>query len=167
MAGRARSLLEKFLVAAAVSVAAGGIPQLHAQTEVNEATVTGFSIPEVDDEGRMRWKVMGESARFKPQGPVHIEGARLEMYRDEQVDIVLTTPHCTYDRQRQEAKTDSPVRIEGKDVVVTGNGFFWSGTSNLVVIRKNARVVMYNDGSVAGKPDKDADAKNRLKEKEN
>ena len=151
MAGRARSVLERILGAAAIAVVAWAMSPARAQTEVHEATITGFSIPEVDEEGQIRWKVMGDSARFKPAGPVHIEGVRLELYKDEKVDMVLTAPHCTYDREKQEATTDSPVRIEGHNVLVTGTGFFWSGTNNLVVIRKNARVILSDIGLVSPK----------------
>ena len=117
-----------------------------AQQQTNDvATITGFSIPEVDDQGVLKWKVLGDFATFNPHGgPVDITRVRMEMYKDSQVDMVLTSPQCWYDREKREAQTDAPVQITGKNLFVTGNGFYWSGTNTLLVIRANAHVFVLN-----------------------
>jgi hypothetical protein len=114
-----------------------------AESTGSEATISGFSIPEVDENGDMKWRVMGESARLKPTGgPIDITKVRLEMYKNARVDMVLTSPRCLFDREKREAETDAPVEITGRSLVITGDGFFWSGTNNLLVIRNNARVIV-------------------------
>jgi hypothetical protein len=116
-----------------------------AQPITGEATITGFSIPEVDDSGALKWKVLGDSARFKPTGgPIDITQVRMELYKDSKVDMVLTSRQCFFDREKREAQTDAPVEITGRNLTITGNGFFWSGPDNLLVIRNNARVVLNN-----------------------
>ena len=148
MARRPRSVFETVLIAAAIAVGVCGgwkARPVSAQPTNDVATITGFSIPEVDDKGEMKWKVLGDFAKFNPRGgPVDITGVRLEMYKNANVDMVLTSPQCLYDRDKREAETESPVRITGKDMSITGNGFYWSGTNNMVVIRRNARVVVNN-----------------------
>jgi hypothetical protein len=115
----------------------------HAQPAGSDATISGFSIPEVDENGDVKWRVMGDSARLKPTGgPIDITKVRLEMYRNTKVDMVLTSPQCLFDREKREAETDAPVEIVGRSLVITGNGFFWSGTNNLLVIRNNAKVIV-------------------------
>jgi len=118
-----------------------------------QATVTGFSIPEVGEDGEMKWKVLGDSARFNPSGgPVDITQVRMELYRNAKVDMVLTSSRCLFDREKREAETEAPVEISGKNIVITGDGFFWSGTNNLLVIRNNARVIVTNAKSFMNEP---------------
>ena len=131
------------------------------QQSSNVATMTGFSIPEVDDSGQLKWKVIGESARLNPTGgPVDITQVRMEMYKDSRVDMVLTSPQCFFDRDKRQAETEAPVQITGKNIIITGDGFFWSGSDNLLVIRHNAKAVV-TDSKSFGKPSSDAAATNR------
>lgn len=144
MEKRHRSLSQALVVSAAVALLAHGLTGARAQAVSGDATITGFSIPEVDEEGRVKWKLLGDTAVLKASGPVDIRGMRIEMYKNETVDLVLRSTRCLYDRDRQEAHTDTPVEIKGRDIVVTGDGFFWSNTNNLLVIRRNAKVVFTN-----------------------
>lgn len=149
MARRARSVSTTIFFAASVAVGLSwswcGRPVVAQQQTGDVATITGFSIPEVDDQGVLKWKVLGDFATFNPHGgPVDITRVRMEMYKDAQADMVLTSPKCLYDRERREAQTDAPVQITGKNLFITGTGFFWSGTNNLLVIRRDARVVVTN-----------------------
>ncbi len=145
MAGRAQRILETFGAAAVIALLMGPAPRCPGQQTADVATITGFSIPQLDDNGVLKWKVLGDSARFNPDGgPVDITQVKMEMYKNARVDMVLTSPRCRFDREKQEAMTDAPVEIKGKNVVITGTGFFWSGTNNLLVIRRDARAVVAN-----------------------
>ena len=124
-----------------------------AQPSKDVATITGFSIPEVDENGQLKWKVLGESARLNPSGgPVDITRVRMEMYKDSQVDMVLTSPQCLYDREKRQAETEAPVEINGKNILITGDGFFWNGAENLLVIRHNAKAVVTDSKSFVKPP---------------
>lgn len=167
MAKRAGSILQTVVLAATVVAGVWWGRWSVAQQQTNDmATITGFSIPEVDDTGELKWKVLGDYARFNPHGgPADITRLRMEMYKGTNVDMVLTSPQCLYDREKREAETEAPVQITGKDLFVTGNGFFWSGTNNLLVIRRDARVVLKNSKSFVKPSTNDVTQTNPVQEK--
>ena len=74
------------------------------------------------------------------------------MYKDSKVDMVLTSTQCLYDREQRVAETEAPVEIKGNNITITGNGFFWSGTNNLLVIRHDAKVVITDSKSFVKPP---------------
>jgi len=145
MAGRAQKIFATILVTTAIALVIGRGLRTLAQSTGDVATITGFSIPELDENGKVKWKVLGDLAKFNTAGgPADITRVRMEMYKDSQVDMVLTSPQCFYDREKREAETDAPVQITGKNLYITGTGFFWSGTNNLFVIRNHAHVFVAN-----------------------
>ena len=117
----------------------------------NRSMATGyiekFEVPERDEDGNLRWKLMGEKARIREDGLMSIFNARAEFYTSNVVQMVFTSPTCTLDQGKRHATTDAPVRIESGTMVVTGNGADWTSDENSFVIRSNVHVVIKGQAS--------------------
>jgi lipopolysaccharide export system protein LptC len=101
-----------------------------------------FEVPQRDEAGNLKWKLSGERATFRPDGLMNILNARAEFYTSNQVDMVFTTPVCVLDRANNRAATDAPVRIERTNMVVTGIGGDWDGSTGSINIRSNVQVII-------------------------
>ena len=57
----------------------------------------------------------------------------------------MTADDCTYSRETGIAKSESNVRVERGDIVVTGKGFEWSATNQIVKIMSDVKVTLKGD----------------------
>jgi hypothetical protein len=101
-----------------------------------------FEVPERDDDGNLKWKLIGERAVIHPDGMMDIQNARAEFYTSNKVDMVFSTPTCLLDRANSHATTDDHVRIDRENMVLTGIGGEWDGEKSSMVIRSNVCVVI-------------------------
>lgn len=103
----------------------------------------GFRVPDFDDEGKLTSEILGEFARVRNQ-KIDITGLNIEFYSyvDDQrkVDMTVTAPRCDFDQKRGTAQSDSDVRIERENMVVTGIGFEFDSTKRRFRIFNQARV---------------------------
>ena len=102
----------------------------------------------------MKWKLFGDKAQIRPDGLLNIFNARAEFYTSNQVDMVFTAPVCLLDRFNKRAASDGPVRIDGRNMVVTGDGGDWNNETSSVVVRSNVRVVLSGGQNLFGEPEK-------------
>ncbi len=109
-------------------------------TEVQE--VTGFRVPEYDEQGNLKAQLFGDFARVLPDGLIEITGLKMERFQDGEVEVRITAPQCTYDRRANKGGSDSEVRIAGSNMVVTGKGFFYNGREEKFQIFSAAKVVL-------------------------
>lgn len=122
--------------------------------EPTEATkVTGFRVPEYDDQGTLKSQLFGEFAQIYPNGVAEINEVKMEVYRQGEVDMRVTAPHCIYDPSGGRAGSKTGVKISRENMVVTGVGFRWEAKdetfqilSQVKVILKNARKKMETEG---------------------
>jgi 3-deoxy-D-manno-octulosonate 8-phosphate phosphatase (KDO 8-P phosphatase) len=123
-------------------------PQAKPTSKTQADTATGyiekFEVPERDDNGNLKWKLIGERAVIRPDGLMDIQNARAEFYTSNKVDMVFSSPTCLLDRMNNHATTDDHVRIDRENMVVTGVGGEWDGSNSLMVIRSNVVVVISN-----------------------
>lgn len=111
-------------------------------------TATGyiekFEVPQRDDDGNLKWKLIGERAVIRPDGLMDIQNARAEFYTSNAVDMVFSSPTCLLDRANNRATTDDHVRIDRQNMVLTGIGGEWDGNNSSLVIRSNVTVIITN-----------------------
>jgi len=68
---------------------------------------------------------------------------RIESYTPTgSLESLMTTDACTYSRESGTAKSESNVRMEKEGIVITGKGFDWSATNQVVNILSDVKVVM-------------------------
>jgi 3-deoxy-D-manno-octulosonate 8-phosphate phosphatase (KDO 8-P phosphatase) len=113
-----------------------------------------FEVPERDDDGNLKWKLLGERAVIRPDGLMDIQNARAEFYTSNKVDMVFSSPTCLLDRANNHATTDDRVRIDRENMVLTGVGGEWDGDKSSMVIRSNVCVIINNGQPVLGEQPK-------------
>ncbi|MFO8089857.1 MAG: LPS export ABC transporter periplasmic protein LptC [Desulfatiglandaceae bacterium] len=106
--------------------------------------ITGFEIPEYDEENNLESLLSGEKARFGDTSEVVIDGLKIETFKDEVVEMTVTAPHCIYNRQEKTVKSDSRIRIEREEMVITGKDFEYNAGKELFKINKDVKVVLAN-----------------------
>jgi hypothetical protein len=125
------------LAAGLMTLAAG------AQQADNAQTVSGFRVPEYDDENNLKSELFGEFARVLPDGVIEISQLKIDVYNKKgKVDMTVTAPKCAYNQKEGLAKSDTDVRIARENMVVTGVGFSWNGQNERFEILNKAKVVL-------------------------
>ncbi|MDD4736247.1 MAG: LPS export ABC transporter periplasmic protein LptC [Kiritimatiellae bacterium] len=114
----------------------------YTQNEIT--TLTDFSVPEYDAEGNLASELMGDYADILPNGNVRVRNLRIDSYKDNEVDMSITSPECEYYENEKTASSDADVRIARDNMVVTGSGFSWNAAENRLVIKSNVKVVLKN-----------------------
>ena len=99
-------------------------------------------VPEYDEQGRLKSQMFGELAKSLPDGNVEITGLKIEFYEGTQVNVRVTAPLCVFDRVRNVAQSDGPVRIARDNMVITGTGFQFDKKDERFKIRSKAKVVL-------------------------
>jgi 3-deoxy-D-manno-octulosonate 8-phosphate phosphatase (KDO 8-P phosphatase) len=113
-----------------------------------------FEVPQRDDDGNLKWKLIGERAVIRPDGMMDIQNARAEFYTTNKLDMVFSSPTCLLDRANNRATTQDHVRIDRENMVLTGIGGDWDGNKSSMVIRSNVCVIITNGQQVFGEPPK-------------
>lgn len=114
----------------------------YAQNEIT--TLTDFSVPEYDAEGNLASELLGDYADILPNGNARVRNLRIDSYRDNEVDMSITSPECEYIESEKAASSDADVRIARDNMVVTGSGFSWNAEENRLIIKSNVKVVLKN-----------------------
>ncbi|MBN1269020.1 MAG: hypothetical protein JXB04_05490 [Kiritimatiellae bacterium] len=105
-------------------------------------TLTGFRVPEYDQDGKLNSELFGDLAQFQPDGIVKISNLRIDFYKGTGVEMRVTAPECNYNEKKKEAESDSSVRIARDNMVVTGVGFVWKAGRERLEIFNEAKVVL-------------------------
>ena len=113
----------------------------YAQTDVGN-----FRVPDVDENGVLKSIMTGENAKMFPDKPMIIEGLVIEFYEKdgETVNIRLTSPGCEYDTRANYATSEKPVKIEGSEFTVEGEGYTFDSNTSRMEIHNKVRVVFKN-----------------------
>jgi len=107
-------------------------------------TVAGLRLPlSWWDNGKLKSQLLADKAKVPDNGAIYASGVTGEFYAvTGELDVTITTDDCTYDRESKLVKSDSRVKIERNDVVITGKGFEWNANEQLVMITNDVKVVM-------------------------
>jgi hypothetical protein len=130
---RAPALLRLLMAGAALTAAA--------QFEPGQ-TAKNFRFPDYDKDGRLKSQVFGEYARVLNERAIEITNLKIEVFRGAEVDMIVTSPLCLYDRIGNSAASTSSVRIARGDMVISGTGFSWDAAKQKFVVERDARVVV-------------------------
>jgi len=104
--------------------------------------ISGFNIPDYDEKKVLKSQLSGDKARFESDDRIIISNLKIESFSDEQVDMTVTAPHCIYDRDAKTASSDSRIRIERENLVITGRDFKYESENKVFTINKDVKVVL-------------------------
>jgi hypothetical protein len=110
--------------------------------EESAQTVTGFRVPEYDENNHLKSQLFGDFAKILPDGVIEITQLKIVFYSDGKVDMTVTSPKCTYKQKEGTAESEAEVRIARDNMVVTGRGFAWNGRDEKFQIFNEAKVVL-------------------------
>lgn len=118
---------------------AGPLAALAQEDDIPE--VSGFRVPEFDEQGNKKSEMTGAFARMNSDGVFEITELRIEFYEEDKVTVVVEAPKCLYDQKNGTAKSDSSVRMARENMLVTGEGFTYDRVGGRFEIFHNAKVV--------------------------
>jgi len=114
--------------------------------------VSGFRVPDYDDEGQLRAQLYGGYAKVLEGGLVEITNLKIEMYRDGKVAMTVFAPHCFFNTETRKARSEGRVLIESELMTVIGRGFTWSAEAGRFEILHDSKVLV-KQGAQAGMGD--------------
>lgn len=104
--------------------------------------ISGFRVPDYDDQGVLRAQLYGAYAKVLGDGEVEITNLKIEMYRDGVVAMTVFAPHCFFNMDTHQARSEGRVLIESGLMTVTGRGFTWSAEGGRFEILHESRVLV-------------------------
>lgn len=107
--------------------------------------VSGFRVPDYDDQGELRAQLYGEHAKVLDGGDVEITNLKIEMYEDGIVVMTVFAPHCFFNVDSRQARSDGRVLIESGLMTVVGRGFTWSASAGRFEITNDSKVLVKQD----------------------
>ena len=104
--------------------------------------VSGFRVPDYDEQGELRAQLYGESAKVLEKGVVEITNLKIEMYKDGEVAMTVFSPHCFFNMETREAHSEGRVLIESGLMTIVGRGFTWSAAAGRFEILHDSKVMV-------------------------
>lgn len=98
-----------------------------------------FSLTGFDGQGKVFWKLEGETAKIDPGQTVYLENDVTLRYKE---DTVIRTNHVYYSPQTQKLETDAPVTVDHENVRVQGVGAIGRPAENYVQINRHIQMVI-------------------------
>ncbi len=135
---RGASLFFGWLKAGALAVWLSG--SVFAQEAGQE--ISGFRVPEYDENGVMTSQLFGDHAEFAPGGIVKITTLRIEFYKAGEMFMEVASPWCFYNQKAQTASSDAPIRADMEGTHLTGMGFDMDSASRTVHVHNDSKVVV-------------------------
>jgi len=109
----------------------------------DNAGQTGSNVRYVthDEKGRKTSEIYGDSATMLENDGIEITNLRLLVLNEgDASNVKVNASKCVWKLKDGVAESDSDVRIEGTNMVITGVGFRWSSGERQFFIRNRARV---------------------------
>jgi len=104
--------------------------------------ISGFRVPDYDDQGALRAQLYGEHAKVLDAGEVEITNLKIEMYKDGKVAMTVFAPHCFFNLDTRRARSEGRVLIESGLMTVEGRGFVWSAEAGRFEILHESKVLV-------------------------
>jgi hypothetical protein len=77
---------------------------------------------------------------------VEIVDLKIETYTDDgDVDMLITSPRCVYDRKSGSARSKSALRVAREGMVLTGEGYTWDAATQRFTVYEKAKLVIKRD----------------------
>lgn len=106
--------------------------------------ITGFNIPDYDEKNNLESQLSGAKARFLTDDRIEIDALKIESFDNGKVEMTVTSPHCIYHRDAKKAESESSIRIERENMVITGSDYEYNSGKELFKIQKDVKVVLAN-----------------------
>ena len=104
--------------------------------------ISGFRVPDYDKQGMMTSQLFGDRAEMEGNGKVKITGVSMEFYKDDEVYMTVTSPHCFFDQKTREAHSDAPIAADMKGIHVRGRGFVLNSSERKVQVLNKSKVII-------------------------
>jgi hypothetical protein len=104
--------------------------------------VSGFRVPDYDDKGELRAQLYGEHAKVLEDGEVEITNLKIDMYKDGKVAMTVFSPHCFFNMDTRQARSEGRVLIESGLMTIVGRGFAWSAEAGRFEILHDSKVLV-------------------------
>jgi hypothetical protein len=115
----------------------------HAQQDMGVGMeISGFRVPDYDDQGQLRAQLYGEHAKVLDKGVVEITNLKIEMYKDGKVAMTVFSPHCFFNMETRLARSEGRVLIESGLMTLVGRGFTWSAEAGRFEILHDSKVLV-------------------------
>jgi hypothetical protein len=104
--------------------------------------ISGFRVPDYDEQGQLRAQLYGEHAKVLEKGVVEITNLKIEMYKDGEVAMTVFSPHCFFNMETKQARSEGRVLIESGLMTIVGRGFTWSAVAGRFEILHDSKVLV-------------------------
>lgn len=104
--------------------------------------MSGFRVPDYDDQGQLRAQLYGGHAKVLEGGEVEVTNLKIEIYKDGEVVMTVFSPHCFFNRDSRQARSEGRVLIESGLMTIAGRGFRWSAAGGRFEILHESRVLL-------------------------
>lgn len=104
--------------------------------------VSGFRVPDYDEQGKLRAQLFGEYAKVLEGGEVEITNLKIEIYKEGVVVMTIFSPHCFFNMETRRAHSKGRVLIESDLMTVVGVGFTWSAEAGKFEILHESKVLV-------------------------
>ena len=104
--------------------------------------VSGFRLPDYDDDNQLRAQLYGERDKVLEKGVVEIFNLKIELYEDGEVAMIVFSPHCFFNVETREAYSDDHVLVESEMLSLVGRGFTWSAAGGRFKILHDSKVLV-------------------------
>ncbi len=104
--------------------------------------VSGFRVPDYDDQGALRAQLYGGHAKVLEGGEVEITNLKIEMFKDGKVAMTVFSPHCFFNMDTRQARSEGRVLIESGLMTIVGRGFTWSAEAGRFEILHDSKVLV-------------------------
>ncbi len=116
--------------------------------------VSGFRVPDYNEQGEMTSQLFGDRAEMQGGGDVKVTGVNMEFYKAGEVYMTVTSPHCFFNQKTRKAHSDAAIAADMEGIRVRGRGFTLSSSDRTVQILNDSEVVIEDDVKPASTPEK-------------
>ena len=104
--------------------------------------ISGFRVPDYDEQGRLRAQLYGEHAKVLEGGVVEITNLKIDMHKNGKIAMTVFSPHCFFNTETRKAYSEGRVLIESGMMTLVGRGFSWSAEAGRFEILHDSKVLV-------------------------
>jgi hypothetical protein len=106
--------------------------------------IKGFSLPQLDANGKPTSFINGDEARVISVNRTEIINMKIELYEGNEIATVITSPKCDLWRALDRLRTRDGVVIKRKDMEFSAQTMDWEYKAQRGILRDNVKVVLSN-----------------------
>lgn len=113
-------------------------------------TVKNARYPEYSEDGVLETMVYAQVTKVPKDlkaKHAYIEGLKIDLYKNNEIDTTIKTESCTYERDKRFARGKKSVSIQTSSMSVTGTEFAYDGKRDRFVIFSDVRVELKQTGA--------------------